>query len=150
MNDHIAFSLYRILKRFPNNESARLFMEQQRWCGMPICAKCGHGHSVALHGNRRCFYRCTNCRTGYSVRSNSIFANSKVGLDKWLMAMYMMVTARKGISCMQLSKELDITQKTGWFLCHRIRKAMSSGKHNGLLEGIIEVDETCVVGKASN
>lgn len=150
MNDHVTISLYKILKKFPDNETARKFLEQKRWGDTPTCPYCGCKHSVARDGKRLGFYRCNHCRKEYSVRTNSIFANSKVGLDKWLIAMYMMVTARKGISSMQLSKELDITQKTAWFLCHRIRSAMGCGKYQGLLDGIVEMDETYVGGKESN
>lgn len=150
MNDHVTISLYKILKKFPDNETARKFLEQQRWGSTPVCPFCDCTHSVARSGRKIGFYRCNHCRKDYSVRTRSIFENSKVGLDKWLIAMYMMVTARKGISSMQLSKELDITQKTAWFLCHRIRTAMGSGKYSGLLNGIVEMDETYVGGKEGN
>lgn len=150
MNDHTTISLYRILKLFSTPKKARLFLERQRWGKSPVCPFCGHSHSVPRVGKREGFYRCNRCRKDFSVRTNSIFANSKVGLDKWLVAMYLMVTARKGISSLQLSKELDITQRTAWFMEHRIRCAMSSGKYEGLLKGIVEIDETYVGGKEKN
>ncbi|SHM56641.1 Transposase zinc-ribbon domain-containing protein [Fibrobacter sp. UWR3] len=150
MNDHVTISLYKILKKFPDNETARKFLERKRWGDTPTCPYCSYTHSVARTDKKLGFYRCNHCRKEYSVRTNSIFANSKVGLDKWVIAMYLMVTARKGVSSMQLSKELDITQKTAWFLCHRIRSAMGNGKYSGLLQGIVEMDETYVGGKEAN
>ncbi len=95
-------------------------------------------------------WRCKEkeCRKHFSVRTKTVFAESKLGIHKWLMAAYLMTTARKGISSVQLAKELGVTQKTAWFLEHRIREAMKS--RGGLLAETVEMDETYIGGKEKN
>jgi len=95
------------------------------------------------------FYRCNRCKEDFTVRTGTIFERSHVPLHKWVYAMYLLVTARKGISSMQLSKEIGITQKSAWFVLHRLREACG-GKDLTKLQGIIEIDETFVGGKETN
>ena len=108
---------------------------------MPL--SCPHCEStkIAVRTKRK-GYRCKDCRKDFTVRTGIIFENSRLPLHKWLYSMYLIVTARKGISSLQLSKELDITQKTAWFLLQRLREACST--ENGLLSGIVEIDETYI------
>ncbi len=94
-------------------------------------------------------YRCKDCRKFFSVRFGTILEESKLPLHKWLMCMYLLATSRKGISSIQISKELGITQKSAWFLCHRIREVWMKDKKEKL-DGIVEVDETFIGGKESN
>ena len=88
------------------------------------------------------------------MRTGTIFERSHVPLDKWLYAMYLIATARKGISSLQLSKEIGVTQKTAWFMLQRIREACGNDKDdddsNGFLRGIVEADETYIGGKEAN
>jgi transposase-like protein len=93
------------------------------------------------------FYRCNQCKEDFTVRTGTIFERSHVPLHKWLYAMYLLVTARKGISSMQLSKEIGITQKSAWFVLSRIREALGSDLKT--LRGIVECDETYIGGKES-
>ena len=93
-------------------------------------------------------YHCNACNFDFSVRTNTIFEKSKVPLHKWLCSMYLLVTARKGISSMQLSKEIGVTQKTAWFVLGRLREAC--GGDIETLGGIVEIDETFVGGKEKN
>lgn len=93
-------------------------------------------------------YRCKDCRSHFSVRTGTVLAESKLGLHKWLMAIYMLHTARKGVSSVQMAKELGITQKSAWFLNHRIRKAME--RKGGIFNGEVEIDETYIGGKEAN
>ena len=94
------------------------------------------------------YFRCRHCKLEFTVRTGTIFERSHVPLHKWLYAVYLVVTARKGISSMQLSKELSVTQSTAWFMLQRIREACEGD--GGKLSGIVEADETYVGGKEKN
>lgn len=93
-------------------------------------------------------FRCRDCRKHLSVSIGTVFAASKLGLHKWLLAAYLITGSRKGISSVQLAKELGVTQKTAWFLAHRIREAMAS--QGGPLGDTVEMDETYFGGKEKN
>lgn len=138
-------SLYQFLQKFPDEKSARAFFEQRRWNGMPCCPHCGSISVSAIKSEKPMPYRCKDCRKHFSVRTGTVLSESKLPLHKWLMAIYMLHTARKGVSSIQMSKELGITQKSAWFLNHRIREAMN--RCNGLFGGEVEVDETYMGGK---
>lgn len=95
------------------------------------------------------YYRCNACnKFTFTVRTGTIFERSHVPLHKWIYAMYLVVTARKGISSLQLAKEIGVTQKSAWFMLHRLREAC--GKDIDKLRGIVEVDETFIGGKEIN
>ena len=94
------------------------------------------------------FYRCNPCHEDFTVRTGTIFERSHVPLHKWVYAMYLLVTARKGISSMQLAKEIGITQKSAWFVLHRLREAC--GGDMTMLQGLVEIDETYVGGIEAN
>ena len=94
-------------------------------------------------------WRCRDCKQYFSVRTGTVMEDSRLPLHKWLMAMYLMVVSRKGISSYQTARMLDIQQKTAWFLNHRIRQAMAIQAEH-LLQGEIEVDEVYIGGKESN
>jgi transposase-like protein len=97
-------------------------------------------------------YRCKDCRKHFSVRTGTVLAESKISLHKWLMAIYMMTNASKGIPSAQMAKELGISQKSAWFLAQRIRETWMNNKptDGGSLGGEVEVDETCIDGKETN
>ena len=146
-----AISVYELVKKFPNEESARLYLEQHRWNGKPICPECGciqNQHKKQRNGKAG-YYGCYHCNAVYTVRTGTIFERSHVPLDKWLFAIYLVVTARKGISSIQLSKEIGVSQKTAWFMLQRIRQACDDDD-NELLRGIVEADETYIGGKETN
>lgn len=154
MSDKITISTYQFLQRFKDAESARKYLEAKRWQKGVVCPHCG---CVERIQTRKVvgYYRCLNCVKDFTVRTGTIFERSHVPLDKWLYAMYLIATARKGISSLQLSKELGVTQKTAWFMLQRIREACGNDKDddddsNGFLRGIVEADETYIGGKEAN
>lgn len=141
-------SVYSFMKLFPDEESARNFIEKQMWADKPVCAHCS---SIKTYPRKnRGGHRCGDCKKDFSVRTGTIFENSRLPLHKWLFAIYMVVTARKGVSSLQLSKELDITQKSAWFLLQRIREACNHDSNAGLLSGVVEIDETYIGGLEKN
>lgn len=150
----VTISAYELIKRFPDEDSARIYLEQKRWNGNPTCPKCGciDNQYKQTRNGKAGYYRCYHCNSVYTVRTGTIFERSHVPLDKWLFAIYLVVTARKGISSLQLSKELGVTQKTAWFMLQRIREACKDDDDNddGFLRGIVEADETYIGGKESN
>ena len=104
--------------------------------------------SLPRTGKRIGYYRCHDCAGEFTVRTGTIFERSHVPLNKWVYAMYLVVTARKGVSSLQLSKEIGVTQKTAWFMLGRLREAV--GDDDDTLSGIVEVDETYIGGKEAN
>jgi len=141
-----SLSSFQFFEMFPSEKSARVYLEKTRWDGKPLCPHCNHDNITSLR--REGIYRCKSCKMDFSVRVGTIMHRSKIPLRKWLFAMYLICTARKGISSIQLSKELGITQKSGWFLLHRIREAC--GDEGIKLKGVVEVDETYIGGKERN
>src|ERR1700736_707573 len=131
---------------FPDQETARVYLEKNLWPEGPKCPVCGLGERITTRKDG--FYRCNQCKEDFTVRTGTIFERSHVPLHKWVYAMYLVVTARKGISSMQLAKEIGVTQKTAWFILGRLREAC--GDKFGKLRGIIEIDETYFGGKESN
>jgi transposase-like protein len=146
----ITISHYEFLERFPDEAAARAYLEERRWHGTPICPHCNKGERVQVRKIVG-YFRCLACKEDFTVRTGTIFERSHIPLDKWLYAMYLISTARKGISSMQISKELGITQKSAWFMLQRIREACGKGgPYDGPLSGIVEADETYLGGKEAN
>src|ERR1700730_6507577 len=138
-------STFQLFEMFPDQDSARRYLESRLWPNGPRCPVCGTGDRITTRKNG--FYRCNQCKEDFTVRTGTIFERSHVPLHKWVYAMYLVVTARKGISSMQLAKEIGVTQKTAWFILGRLREAC--GDKFGKLRGIIEIDETYFGGKES-
>lgn len=139
-------STFQLFEMFPDQESARVYLEGRLWPNGPRCPVCGLGERVTARKDG--YYRCNQCKEDFTVRTNTIFERSHVPLHKWIYAMYLFLTARKGISSLQLSKQIGITQKSAWFVLHRLREACGSNLEK--LRGIIEIDETYVGGIEEN
>ena len=143
-------SLYEFFQKFPNEEAARLYFEGKRFKDGVYCGHCGSLDVSECKNHIPMAYRCKSCRKHFSVRTGTVLAESRLPLHKWLMAIYMMTTARKGIPSTQMARELDITQKSAWFLAQRIRETWMSGKGNGDMGPSVQVDETFIGGKEKN
>lgn len=141
-------SVFEFLKQFPDDAAVTAYLEKRRWPDGKTCPHCGSVRVVDVLNKKPMPYRCQDCRDHFSIRTGTVLAESKISLQKWFFAIYLMTTARKGISSMQLAKELGVTQKTAWFLEHRIRAAYES--KGGLLGSEVEIDETYIGGKEKN
>ncbi|MDE0472876.1 MAG: IS1595 family transposase [Ekhidna sp.] len=142
-----ALSIVELLKLFPDDETATLFFEETFWGKAPVCPTC-KGTDTLVRKKRKGHF-CRKCRKDFTVKIGTIFEKSKISLRYWLIAFYLVITSRKGISSLQLSKELGITQKSAWFVLQRIRLACTI-ENNPILKGIIEIDETYIGGKEHN
>lgn len=133
----------------PDAEAARLYLESRLWPEGATCPSCILRDRITTRKGG--YYRCNRCNLDFTVRTGTIFERSHVPLHKWVYAMYLVVTARKGISSMQMAKEIGVTQKTAWFMLQRLREACQgkTGRDNRL-GGLVEIDECFVGGKEAN
>src|SRR6202140_2868953 len=139
-------STLQLFAMFPDQKTARVYLESRLWPNgvtYPTCS--GQDRITTRKGG---FYRCNACKLDFTVRTATIFERSHIPLHKWLYAMYLLVTSRKGISSLQLGKEIGIRQASAWFLLHRLREAC--GNDLTMLRGIVEVDEAYIGGKGQN
>jgi transposase-like protein len=119
-----------------------------RWPdGSITCPRCGHGH-VSFYENRR-IWRCQGCKKQFSIKVGTIFQDSPIGFDKWLPAMWLIANSKNSVSSHELGRALFVTQKTAWFMLHRIREAMLTESFTKM-SGTVEVDETYISGEAEN
>ena len=132
-------------KEIPNEEAAIAFVEERVWGGIPWCPRCGNENVYRVENGRPMSHRCRDCRRYFSVRTGTVMAETNLPVRKWLLAIHLIHSSRKGISSIQLSKMLDVTQPTAWFLGHRIREAMTEG--SVLMGEVVQIDETYIGGK---
>ena len=145
-NDGITISAYQFFKSFPNEASAIKYIEGLRWADGVTCPHCEGARTSRMAESQ--YHQCKDCRRKFTVRTGTIFERSHIPLDKWLYGMYILQTARKGVSSLQLSKELGITQKATWFMLHRLREACAIEADR--IDGVVEIDETYFGGKEAN
>jgi transposase-like protein len=132
---------------FSNPELARQYLESIRWRRYRTCPHCGETESTSLvksKSHRPGLYYCLACEATFTVTVGTIFEGSKVPINKWLLVFHLMVSSKKGISALQVSRSIGVTYKTAWSMCHRVREAMAQ-KHKDKLGGLdkpVEVDET--------
>ena len=142
----VTLSVFEFFKISPDEKSAILFIESQVWNNGVVCPHCS-SKKIKTRPHRN-GHRCNDCLKDFTVRHGTIFENSRLPIKSWLYAIYLLETSRKGISSMQLSKELGITQKSTWFMLHRIREACNADSVK--LKGVVEVDKTYLGGKEKN
>lgn len=140
-------STYALFQMYPTPESARIYLESRLWPDGAFCPTCKGKDRITTR--KAGYYRCNACQLDFTIRTGTIFERSHIPLNKWLYAMYLLVTARKGISSMQLAKEIGVRQASAWFLLHRLREACG-GPNLKKLQGVIELDECFVGGKEAN
>lgn len=137
--------LMKLLENFHSEDECRAVLEELRWPDGVACPRCGHDKQA--HDTVRGVYDCYSCDYQFSVLAGTIFHDTKLPLRKWFLAVLLMVEARKGISANQMKRTINVSYKTAWYLCHRIRAAMKDANATPL-SGIVEVDETYVGGRA--
>jgi transposase-like protein len=143
-------TLQQAIQYFSDPDTCLKFMVRYRWPLGVTCPYCKCSN-VTFYDKWR-VWRCLDCKKRFSIKVGTIFEDSPLGLDKWLCAMWLIGNAKNGISSCELARSLGITQKTAWFVLHRIRVAMKNGtiEKLGALGGEVEVDETFIGGKAAN
>ncbi len=136
-------NIIQIFKQFPDQESCIQHLEQVRWGDKPKCPYCGSEHTYKRTSDLR--HHCNSCKKSFSVTVGTIFHDTRIPLQKWFLAISLILNAKKGISSRQLGRDLEVNKDTAWRMGMKIRDAM---KDNGeLLSGIVEMDETYVGGK---
>jgi transposase-like protein len=146
---------------FTDANKAREHLEKLYWPTGPTCRHCGnadHKRITKLAGKstRPGVHWCNECNKPFSVTVGTVMEDSKIPINKWVLAFHLMASSKKGMSAHQLHRMLGVTYKTAWFLCHRIREAMADAEPNktgGPLGGkgkIVEADETVIGGKTKN
>src|SRR6266542_2502532 len=142
---------------FTNREAAVEYLERLRWPDGPVCPHCAKGETDGRHhyhikakSTSRKLWKCYSCRKQFTVTVGTIFEDSHVPLNKVLLAFYLLCSSKKGMSAHQLHRMLGVTNKTAWFMCHRIRWAMAEPAFVEKLAGVVEADETYIGGKARN
>jgi transposase-like protein len=134
-------NIVQIYSRFPAEEDCICHIEKVRWHGKPICPYCGSDR-ISANEHR---HHCNNCNTSFSVTVNTIFHHTHLPLQKWFLAISLVLNAKKGLSARQLARDLEVNKNTAWYMGMRIRNAMF--EQGDLLRGVVEMDETYVGGK---
>lgn len=140
-------SIIDLLQKFPNEQACIDHLEKIRWNGDVVSPFDSESKVYNCAGNK---YKCKNTGKYFNVKTQSIFDNTKIPLQKWFLALYVFSSHKKGISSHQLAKDIDVTQKTAWFILHRLRYAFEHPDFQAEFSDHVEVDETYVGGKEGN
>jgi transposase-like protein len=143
-------TLQQAIRYFSDDQTCIDTVSAMRWPSGPVCPSCGHKEHYYLKTQKR--WKCKECYKQFSVKRGTIFEDSPLGLDKWLAALWMLVNCKNGISSYEVGRALGISQKSAWFMLHRLRLALQNGTLNkiGGDGGEVEVDETFIGGKLRN
>ncbi len=144
---HLPSTLAEAIRYFVDPDTSLTFLSALRWPKGVTCPACEAGNPGFLKTRR--IWKCRDCGRQFSVKLGTIFEDSPIGLDKWLPALWMLANSKNGISSYELARALGVTQKTGWFMLHRIRLAMQT-RTWAKMKGSIEADETFIGGRAKN
>lgn len=148
MSQKLPTTLQETIQYFSDPQRCLDFTIAMRWPNGPACPRCQSKEYSFL--KTRSLWECKGCKKQYSVKVGTIFEDSAIKLDKWICAMWMIVNAKNGISSYEIHRSLGVTQKTAWFMMHRIRLALQNGSLDRKLTGEVEADETYIGGKARN
>ena len=141
-------TVFELFELFPDEGSARKWFEDIRWSAGRHCGYCGSDNTKPVPNEKPMPYRCSDCRKYFSIKTGTPMHGSNLPLRKWVVAFYLMTTNLKGVSSMRIHRELGVTQKTAWYMIHRIREAWNLDEEK--TEGPVEVDEAYMGGKNSN
>ncbi len=148
MSPTLPTTLQEAIQYFADQQRCQDLLSAMRWPQGPVCPNCrSHEHGYV---KSRAIYQCKMCRKQYSAKVGTIFEDSPIKLDKWFCALWMLTNAKNGVSSYEIHRALGITQKSAWFMMHRIRLALQHGSIDRKLMGDVEVDETYIGGKARN
>jgi len=139
-------NIIQIYRKYPTDADCMRHLEAVRWNGQPTCPYCQSKNVTSYKDELR--HHCNTCKTSFSVTVGTIFHNTKLDLQKWFLALSLVLNALKGISARQLHRDVEVNKDTAWRMLMQIRKAMLQDA--ALLKGIVEVDETYVGGKEKN
>ena len=142
-------SLIELIELFPDEAAAKAWFESLIWANGRYCPRCGCTETREASATSGLPYYCPACKRAFSVRIGTALERSKVPLRKWAFAIYLEMTSLKGVSSMKLHRDLKVTQKTSWFMLHRIREVWGR-QHGVLFAGPVEVDETYFGGREGN
>ena len=138
-------NIIQVYKRFPTQEDCIFFLQGKRWGNEPICPYCGSKNHSIIKGYR---FHCNGCNTHYSVTVDTIFHDTKLDLQKWFLAISLILNAKKGLSSRQLARDIEVNKDTAWRMQMQIRKAMVEEME--MFDGICEADETYIGGQEKN
>lgn len=141
-------SLYDLFEAIPDEKAAVNYFKAILWAKGEHCPYCSHDKVYSFANGIS--WKCAKCRQRFSIRVGTIFEDSKIPLRKWLAAIWLITSHRKGIASTQIARDLNVTQKTGWFMLHRLRHAARTRSFNRQLRGTVEVDEGYFGGKDKN
>lgn len=141
-------NLVSLMQYFSDEKVCLTHLKDMRWKDGIYCPHCGTEKVYSFSDGVR--YKCSTCRKQFTAKVGSIFEGSKISLQKWFVAVYLISSHKKGISSLQLSKDLGITQKTAWFMLHRLRHASQTSAFTAPLSNTVEADETYIGGKEKN
>lgn len=139
-------SIIEIVQTFKDERTCIEYLEELRWGGIIVSPFDKDSKVYKCKGNK---YRCRNTGKYFNVKTNTLFDNTKIELQKWFIAIWLVTSHKKGISSLQLSRDIDVTQKTAWFMLQRIRKCFGIENNNDI-DGTVEIDETYIGGKKKN
>ena len=141
-------TLIQMMSAIPDEQAAIDHFTAIRWKHGAFCPHCGS--TKVYHFSDRRTHNCGDCRKRFSIKVGTIFEDSKIGIRHWMLAVWLITSHKKGIASTQLAKDIGVTQKTAWFMLHRLRYAAQTKSFNRPLQGEIEADETFMGGKEKN
>jgi transposase-like protein len=156
-------SIMSLVERVPDEASAYLLLEEMRWGDTPVCPHCGSERVYFLNPangatrkttrgtmSPRRVWKCGACRKQFSVTTGTIFHGTKIPLRKWILVVFEMCASKNGVAAREIERKYDLTNKSAWYMLHRIREAMQQQPMMGLLSGDVVADETWIGGAPKN